>query len=215
VVIIFFNLILFLQMKCAHFYFDLGTNIGIQIDKLYNQSCQSPLQKVFEKVYSKRREVCTFGFEPNPHHVTILKSVSQKYLDFGYYVYIYHAFAGIENTVSQLYLNPDFANGKSNHMWGAGHKKQHNNNNPPIHIPTINILPLLQSISSNSNIVVKMDIEHDEKVILPALNRTHLLCKIKYLVVEWHGSRTILNQVRHTMTCNNTQIIELDDNVKC
>tara|TARA_B100000945_G_C20374252_1_gene593731 strand:- start:619 stop:1230 length:612 start_codon:yes stop_codon:yes gene_type:complete len=202
-------------MQCRNFYFDLGTNVGIQIDKLYNQSCQSPLQKIFAKVYSKRSEVCTFGFEPNPNHVTVLQSLSQKYLDFGYYIYIYHAFAGIENTVSHLYLNPDFAYGKSNHLWTAGHKKQHNNNNTPIHIPTINILPILQSISSNSNVVVKMDIEHDEKVILPALNRSHLLCKIKYLVVEWHGSRTILNNVKHTMSCNNTQIIEIDDNVKC
>ena len=201
-------------MQCRHFYFDLGTNVGNQIDKVYNASCQSPIQKIFTRVFTKRKEVCTFGFEPNPNHVKILQALSQKHLNSGYFIFIHHAFAGIENTVSNLYLNPDFAYGKSNHLWTAGHKKQHSKNNIPIRVPTINILPLLQSIPS-TDIIMKFDIEHDEKVILPALNKSQLLCKIKYVVLEWHGSRTILNDILHTMPCNNTHIIELDDNIQC
>ena len=204
-------------MTCRHFYFDLGTNVGNQIQKLYNESCNSPLQKIFANAYGqhKKNEVCTFGFEPNPNHALILHSLSRKYLDFGYYVFIYHAFAGIENKISHLFLNPNFVSGKSNHMWTAGHKKQHSNDNIPINVPIINILPLVQAIPVNAKIVFKMDIEHDEKVILPALNTSLLLCKIQYLVVEWHGSRKILDQVRRTMPCKNTRIIELDDNEKC
>lgn len=202
-------------MQCKHFYFDLGTNVGVQIEKLYNPSCITPFQKIFENAFPERSKVCTIGFEPNPNHVSKLQSLSRRYLNLGYYVYVHYGFAGIENSVSKLFLNPEFANGKFNNMWSAGHKRQHTYNNTPINVPSLNILPLLQSVPKYGNIVLKMDIEHDEHIILPALNRSGLLCKINYVVFEWHGSRKNLDNIQKTMTCTNTKIIELDDNILC
>ena len=71
---------------CYHVYLDVGSNIGVQVRKLYEPEKypKAPFLKLFDKYFgslSKRRQhqpqmadtVCAVGFEPNPHHTKILR----------------------------------------------------------------------------------------------------------------------------------------------
>ena len=65
-------------------YLDVGTNIGIQIRKLYQPKLYKDAQihPVFEKYFHRKIDnldaslpyICAVGFEPNPHHEEALKS---------------------------------------------------------------------------------------------------------------------------------------------
>ena len=72
---------------CYHVYLDVGSNIGIQVRKLYEPEKypDAPFIRLFEDYFGNmthRRQqnnhwaaadtVCAVGFEPNPHHTKIL-----------------------------------------------------------------------------------------------------------------------------------------------
>ena len=63
---------------CYHVYLDLGTNIGIQVRKLYEPKLypDAKFHEFFEKYFKRGSSlpyICTVGFEPNPNHVQALK----------------------------------------------------------------------------------------------------------------------------------------------
>lgn len=66
---------------CYHVYLDIGTNVGLQIRKLYQQELypEAKINPYFKKFFGptkKRRQsghVCAVGFEPNPQHTEVLK----------------------------------------------------------------------------------------------------------------------------------------------
>ena len=74
---------------CYHVYLDVGTNIGIQIRKLYQPQLYKDAQihPVFEKYFNRKIDaldaslpyICAVGFEPNPHHEEALKSYPQNH----------------------------------------------------------------------------------------------------------------------------------------
>ena len=59
---------------CFHVYLDVGSNVGVQVRKLFEPSFYpgAPFVNVFDKefgpVEARRKSVCAVGFEPNPHH---------------------------------------------------------------------------------------------------------------------------------------------------
>ena len=69
---------------CYHVYMDVGSNIGVQVRKLYEPDLykKAPFIKLFKEGFGSIQErrkhpgvtdtVCAVGFEPNPHHVKIL-----------------------------------------------------------------------------------------------------------------------------------------------
>ena len=65
---------LFAQYRCRHVYLDVGTNVGVQIRKLFEPALYPKAQashEVFERFFGSPRErcqVCAIGVEPNPHH---------------------------------------------------------------------------------------------------------------------------------------------------
>ena len=66
---------------CYHVYLDVGTNVGIQIRKLYEPEKypNASIHKFFDEHFkrnnvSSSRHICAIGFEPNPRHVSILQS---------------------------------------------------------------------------------------------------------------------------------------------
>jgi hypothetical protein len=64
--------------KCNHVYLDMGTNVGIQIIKLYQPLAYTqshiwpPIWNSYfgkyDTIINNRSNVCAFGFEPNPLH---------------------------------------------------------------------------------------------------------------------------------------------------
>ena len=62
---------------CYHVYLDVGSNVGIQIRKLYEPHLFTdpipPVEECFTRMFGSpeernMKEICTFGFEPNPAH---------------------------------------------------------------------------------------------------------------------------------------------------
>ena len=90
---------------CYHVYLDVGTNVGIQIRKLFQPQLyqDAKIHPVFEKSFNRKNDlletslpyICAVGFEPNAHHEEVLKSIikmlrnhkilpKQMYFDFRY-----------------------------------------------------------------------------------------------------------------------------------
>ena len=80
---------------CRAFYIDLGSNIGVQIRKLFEPK-RYPLaaaQPIFNHYFSRSRQhVCAIGVEPNPQHYNRLRALE------GYYHAHNHTFAFIAAT---------------------------------------------------------------------------------------------------------------------
>merc|ERR550539_841072 len=60
---------------CTFVYLDMGTNIGVQIRKLYEPDLfpGAPIIPLFDKYFGKIEErdfseICSVGWEPNPSH---------------------------------------------------------------------------------------------------------------------------------------------------
>ena len=79
---------------CRHVYIDLGTNVGIQLRKLYSPD-DYPLALIkpaFEKYFGtgNRTDVCAFGWEPNPAHANGLVALQAAYRSAGRRITIYN-----------------------------------------------------------------------------------------------------------------------------
>ena len=65
--------------QCEHVYLDVGSNIGVQIRKLFEPQKYpgAAVHQLFESSFGaasggSRCRVCAIGFEPNPRHRTRL-----------------------------------------------------------------------------------------------------------------------------------------------
>ena len=116
---------------CYHVYLDVGTNIGVQIRKLfepekYPRALQ--LHRIFNSMFGdipKRLKstsdgehiVCAVGFEPNPHHTRYLKQIESSYQKCGWNVKIMTETAvSDEEGTSTFYSDESFKNME----WGGG-----------------------------------------------------------------------------------------------
>lgn len=74
-------------------YLDVGTNLGVQIRKLYEPQLypNAKVLALFDKYFpiGIRNSVCTFGFEPNPLHRSKLAQLSKRYNAQGWNVRIF------------------------------------------------------------------------------------------------------------------------------
>jgi hypothetical protein len=77
---------------CGHVYVDVGSNIGVQVRKLYEPSryTDAPVQALFTRHFGaepeQRRRVCAVGFEPSPKHTPRLRQLERRYGELGYRV---------------------------------------------------------------------------------------------------------------------------------
>ena len=82
---------------CYHVYLDVGSNIGVQIRKLFepekypHANVHSIFNSHFGNIYQRRNskkggQLCAVGFEPNSHHTSYLKSLESSYTKCGWKV---------------------------------------------------------------------------------------------------------------------------------
>ena len=84
---------------CYHVYLDVGSNIGVQIRKLFepekypNATVLQIFDKNFGSINERQHEysenggiVCAIGFEPNPRHTEYLKQIESSYNQCGWRV---------------------------------------------------------------------------------------------------------------------------------
>ena len=200
---------------CKHVYLDVGSNIGVQIRKLYEPELYpgSSILKVFDEYFgsnitTRRREVCAMGFEPNPHHMERLTMLKARYNALGWRTDFMLEAAGYRDGTAELFFDMV---GKRNHSeWAAGlirnklnqgqqrwntgrtgaHRKVHVFDLPQWMLKTLDVWKQHWHKSAGDNprasVVMKLDVEGAEYELLPHLFASGALCLVNYVYAELH-----------------------------
>ena len=195
---------------CYHVYLDVGTNIGVQIRKLFEPE-KYPKAKVkyifnhhFGAVQERRgssgRIVCAVGFEPNSHFTGYLKELESSYNRCGWKVRIFTETAVSDhNGVAQFFTNAKYQNMER----GGGILPPHINKiakNIPNYMKVTLVrlseflkrvvgnrkLPTVPLGSQPPKVIMKMDIEGSELDVLPDVILTGGLLHVNKIMIEWH-----------------------------
>ena len=193
--------------KCNSVYMDLGSNIGVQVKKLYepekyplvSQKYKRQKQMEVEQLYieafgtqsshkNSTESVCALGFEPNPKHYRKLKHLEKAYDAKGWRVHFFPYAVSDENKFVTLYTEND----SKKEDWGATIFKKNS-------IKGSISSYLVQSISLSHFIntylkgipikLMKIDIEGAEFAVLTDLLFNELLCQrcIGTIYIEFHS----------------------------
>ena len=203
---------LFERYKCKHAYLDMGTNLGVQIRKLYEPE-KYPGARAFphyQRMFGPQPwcSVCTIGFEPNPRHADRLNSLEKSLREAGAPVHIFKAAVGDGlGTLSfqaeggempwvrSLHLNAAARAGvaayeTSTHASGKG-------GGAFAAVRTIDLARVVNRVHKNlkkqnggkrgdSRILMKLDVEGSEERVMLHLVRMQTACLIDRVMVEWH-----------------------------
>ena len=90
---------------CHHVYLDIGSNIGVQVRKLFEPEKypRAAVLRKFDQVFGPpaarlangAQGLCAFGFEANPSHWPRLKEIEKAYSLRGWRVHFFPSAAGI------------------------------------------------------------------------------------------------------------------------
>lgn len=196
---------LFASHDCEHVYLDVGTNIGIQIRKLYEpQKFEgAPALKYFEEWFgpAPHCHVCAIGFEPNPRHKAYLEDMEHKLTAAGAGVLVFKDAAGTMDSSESFnmgfYKGDDLYNVEPN---VAANVMMGNSDVKPDQQSLVRAIDLGRIIRyvdrklkdrnhgnrKSSRIVMKMDIEAVEFEVLPHLMLDETLCMVNYGFLEVH-----------------------------
>ena len=109
---------------CWDVYVDVGSNIGIQIRKLFEPEAfrDAPVQATFSRYFGasaeRRRSVCAVGFEPNPRHAPALDELERRYSALGWRVSIVRGAASDGDGEAHFHVDESVA-ARKRHDWGA------------------------------------------------------------------------------------------------
>jgi hypothetical protein len=184
-----------LYEDCKMVYIDMGTNIGVQIRKLYEPSKYpgAGVLRIFDKYFGTTRneskDLCAIGIEMNPSHTKRLKLLEKHYTGVcGYNVHIYTetAVAGYDGSIGFMSDN-DF----TFQEWGASTTSIFKDLHPGNKEHNVSAWDIAKFIMKEivpyaTTIVVKMDIEGAESSVLPRLVMTGAFCNIDEIVIEYH-----------------------------
>ena len=187
--------------RCKHFYLDFGTNIGIQIRKLYEPSLfpGAPAHSFFNETFGSTdpKYICAVGFEPNVIQRDRLEQLENSYREVGFPCTIFTETA-IYGEEKYLTFYRDDRERDENHEWGSSLVKWKTDMTATSYeVLAINTCSFMHTImhkwhsvnynEAKSRIMVKMDIEGAEFVVIPHLIVKGCLCYMNYMTLEWHN----------------------------
>ena len=211
---------------CKLVYLDIGSNIGVQIRKLFEPSRYpgAPILQIFDKYFGTDRQhkpsMCAIGMEMNPKHTMRLSSLEKHYTEeCGYSVRFFKETAATthDGWVDYWTGGNELDDGTSQYM-----EPQYRKSKPSRKSHALDLVGFIQReiIPTASVIVMKMDIEGSEFDILPQLIMKGAACNIDLILVETHAqlaSEKQLETYRHASAlaghvpgCK-IQLTELDD----
>ena len=209
---------------CANVYLDFGSNIGIQVRKLFEPELFSgaPVLPFFDKhlgaADDRRRETCAIGFEINPALTARLQELQAAYVAQGWRTHFFTE-TGIGFNDTTLLFSPD---GDAAHFWWSSRLVQDQGSRGGVRIPVKSIAQVVRSIlqrrlpdslqREKPRIAVKLDVEGRELELMQLLHSESLLCNISFVYVELHDttSRNALPAFMRALGCG-TEIFALDD----
>lgn len=181
--------------SCRGLYLDLGTNVGTQIRKLYEQE-KFPGAKVlniFSEYYGAFREnICAIGFEPNPQHDEYLQELETNLKCRKFPVKIFTRMA-IHTEDGRMTFYRDTKAPSKYKEWASSLTNWQNNTDPNsiISVETIDLSSFFEKLvmsipNKDIPILMKMDIEGAEYGVLEKMSSNGQLCKISASFIEWH-----------------------------
>ena len=196
--------------KCRGLYFDLGTNIGRQIHKLYEPTRfpNALALPFFDRHFgaansasTPRSDICAIGFEPNTAHTPWLVETERRLRCNGYKVRIFTETA-VTTSDENLTFYRDVRANEVNQEWGASLLKygQTSGGNTKITKTETTVRgmdlaafikreiaePLKAANITNMPVLTKLDVEGVEYKLLVHLLMNGAFCEMGTLMVEWH-----------------------------
>jgi len=191
---------------CAQIYLDFGSNIGVQVRKLFEPHLypKAGILPAFDSRFglpthralpSSETGLCAVGFEANPAHASRLKEIQESYTRQGWRVYFWVPMA-VANATGEITF---WTNGLGHKSWGAsitqltlkGRETQSN-----VTVPQVDIAAWISKYvrgrvipkHTRPYVLAKFDIEGSEYPVLPHLAKARLFCAdvIHEAYIEWH-----------------------------
>lgn len=190
---------------CQHVYLDVGTNIGVQLRKLYEPQ-HYPGAKVlplFDEYFSPNRmgdrKLCAFGWEPNPAHTRRLLELQDAYKGQGCRLHIFTetAVGTAPGTIPFFWTGNQWHDLAASAIPGEfledGKKRGFDIKKTETSVMDLGEFLLkdifsrdLPDKSSVGIVVMKLDVEGTEIDLLPHLLERGALCQVDVLFVEFH-----------------------------
>ena len=202
---------------CTHVYLDVGTNLGVQIRKLFEPELypHSAMLAFFDQWFGDGEErralgpsLCAVGFEPNPQHQKRLDFLEECYLGkMGWRTRILRVAVsdGADNEVVSFNTDPQGPN-----MWGARVSSP-----GEINVTTMNFARFFRDEvlqEPREFVGAKFDVEGAEYGVFTEMLREGLLGAVDAATVEWHAHESLGSwRIRAHMALRAPQFVELDD----
>jgi hypothetical protein len=189
---------------CDHIYWDIGSNISIQIRKLYEPHYfnRSPVLPYFHTWFGApehRKRVCSLGVEANDEHTPRLLDLQSAYQNASYPCVVLTDTAA-SNREGNVTFYHDIAWGAYYKQLGASitpYDKEHNMSTRGVTQSTLDLDRLVLVImgewksrnfaEGTSRMISKMDIEGSEYLVLPHMAEHGSLCYFDIIMLEWHA----------------------------
>lgn len=182
--------------NCKQVYLDIGSNIGVQIRKLFEPSRYpgADVIRVFDKHFgvtrNKSQDLCAIGIEMNPSHTSRLKLLEHHYTSTCNYnvKFFTETAASTHDGFVGFLSDGDHANEE----WGASTnlvlKDQSVISQTKQIVQSIDIANFIlkELVPHADTIVIKLDIEGAEHDVLPRLMMTGALCNVSEIFIELH-----------------------------
>jgi len=221
---------------CYHVYLDIGSNIGVQVRKLFEPEKypNAKVAKVFRSNFGTDDErklwsnedwgvVCAIGFEPNPHHTKNLADIETHYNNCGWRVKFMTETA-VSNHSGTTHFYSD--NNYRRNEWGGGILSPDINREAKVEstaylVTLVRLSDFLKNVVGQRKIpnsppnhryppkiIMKMDIEGSETDVIPDILFTGGLQYVNAVMIEWH---TRLEKLEYRATAQRQlrSIIEL------
>jgi len=218
--------------ECENIYLDFGTNIGVQIRKLFepHKYPKALVTQVFDSVFGevkhRPKTTCALGMEPNPDQHERLQSLETGYNQRGFRVHIYPFAAWKEE--GTLDFQTWTADGHES--WGSRISSASFVELPTWRVTkvrTVDLAAFIKTLPQGKTRLMKLDIEGAEYETLANAIPKDILCKdtIPKLYIEshrfgsiatWKGARNFkaVAQRIKNHNCKNsspTELLALDD----
>jgi len=224
--------------KCAVIYLDVGSNIGVQIRKLFEPERYpgAPVLDLFDNIFGAPADrrlpatsngLCALGLEPNPQHRGRLQTLQANYTSKGWNVHFY-PYAAWKDEGSMIF---DEATQPSTEDWAAKLEPMaigKDPKRPQVSVRTVSLADFVTSLPPHSVKLMKVDIEGAEYETIWRMLQQRTLCKGTVDkaffeshqwgdVTDWKDDRTFQALVTHIAAADcglggvATEVTSLDD----
>jgi hypothetical protein len=184
---------------CSSIYLDLGSNVGIQVRKLFEPEYYPKAQvlpyfdRLFGSVEQRRNTTCAIGFEANPEHADRLRALQECYQAKGWRTWFFVPVAVLNKDNDTIPFYRD--NETKRHYWGSSIVADNVQVRDTVNVTTIHlgrfimeevVGRLIPDTTAPRSVYAKFDIEGAEYQAIGGLITSGALCHVTEASIEKH-----------------------------